>query len=75
MRKTIACFFASFVCAFFAAESFAAVGADVFFRMMDENDASGVRLAILDGFDINAVYGKRAGEKTPLLEAIKETLI
>jgi ankyrin repeat protein len=49
-----------------------AVSPDAFFKMIDENDINGVKLSVWDGFEINRIYGERANQKTPLLEAIRK---
>jgi ankyrin repeat protein len=51
--------------------AFAAVTPEHFFDLLKHNDIAGVKLAILDGFEINGEYGERADKKNPLIEAIK----
>ena len=63
----------AFLCLIYASPASSAVTPENFFKMIGDGDLDGVKLAVRDGFEINRVYGERADQKTPLLEAIRKT--
>jgi len=74
VRKIKILFCAAFLCLTRVSLAAAAIAPDDFFKMIGDNDVSGVKLAILDGFNINGVYGYAKYDlTTPLLEAVPET--
>jgi hypothetical protein len=43
-----------------------------FFKMIASGDVAGVKLAILSGFEVNALYGDKYDKATPLWWAISQ---